>query len=338
MASEFTTTPEIKSEDDAFAVLSDLLAGASFAPDVQLKLTGWPVIEISLQGKGWDSTLSPKVMEALLDLQKEIYRSQAILRYNSTNTGKLTNEEKEALEIRVKVEKGSTVAKIDLSPQLLEIAQKAVEKMPPEFIAGTAIALGMLWAGTAVVKHIVTSRKEVRLQEIQAESHKLPLEHLAAMSKEETKRVEMLADVIKKQPRLEEVARHMQLAHESVIRSLGQAEAGKYNGVEISGDAARELSKNARNKSEEDDLSGLYGIVNNNTSNPMMFKVTVQNQESHEQFTATVDSKAFAVDGELKEKLKTAEWDRETIYLHIKGVRRAGKVVEAAITGASIPA
>ncbi|MGQ0700540.1 MAG: hypothetical protein ACT4PZ_20150 [Panacagrimonas sp.] len=119
----------IRSEDDAWALLNRALSGEVFDEHTDLKFDGWPVFEMNVQGREWDSSVPTRVMSPLLEVQRDLNRAFAEVRYGSPNLLKLKDEERDQLELVVKVEKGSSDFKAELAKQFTEMARIAIERM-----------------------------------------------------------------------------------------------------------------------------------------------------------------------------------------------------------------
>ena len=93
----------IRNEDDAVAVLEQLVSGLALGPGVRLVLDGWPVFVIKIEGKDFHGTVPTRIMPSLLTLQAEIHRLYCVLRYGQDNLRKLTQEDRDRLEIVVRL-------------------------------------------------------------------------------------------------------------------------------------------------------------------------------------------------------------------------------------------
>src|SRR6185312_2546185 len=100
----------VRSEGDAWKWLKRALAN-SIPTDspVNLRFDGWPSLDLRFKGHDFDSSIPTRIMPPLLEAQKEIHRLYSQLRYGEQNLRRLTSEERERLELVVKVEKGSSV-------------------------------------------------------------------------------------------------------------------------------------------------------------------------------------------------------------------------------------
>lgn len=96
----------IKNENDAFELLkrlSKLPPSSSFG---DIKFEGWPHLEIKIVGSDYDSSLKTSQLKALIKLQETIYYQYGLL--SGRDHKNLTKEEKDILEIKINVGKGST--------------------------------------------------------------------------------------------------------------------------------------------------------------------------------------------------------------------------------------
>jgi hypothetical protein len=143
---------QIKNESDAWELLERATSGELFPDDVQLDFVGWPVFQMGVQGKDWDCTVPTRVMSPLLDVQKDINRAYANVRYGATNLRKLQDEERDDLEVVIKVKKGSSLFDAELWKQLSFIAQAAVGRMNGTEIVVTVLGLGLLFTAPVCMR------------------------------------------------------------------------------------------------------------------------------------------------------------------------------------------
>ncbi len=62
----------ISSEEDAFSLIEKALKHE--IPDIplELKFDSWPILEIKLQGVGYQSTITAEMAQSLVDLQQAV--------------------------------------------------------------------------------------------------------------------------------------------------------------------------------------------------------------------------------------------------------------------------
>lgn len=319
----------IKNESDAFAAIEQYLKDGKFSGNVELK--GWPKLQVRLVGDKFESSITPTVMKSFIELQNLIYKSYAIAQYDTDDTRRLSKEERDELEIEVKVEEGSSIFEVDFQEVLVKFAEKAAETMSPELIAITVLGLGVLWAGKTSFSTYLNYRKDVRLAEVKSEEQREMLSTIKENSKEETARVELLTRLLVKQPALEQISRRTYDARTEMLKGFSSADEATVSGVTVSQEVAQELVVSARRKASEKRLDGYYRVVRVDSSNPDEFKVKVRKNRSTTEFEAVVEDSNL--DSDMKEVLQYAEWERTTVYLNINAKILDDSIKNAIIVG-----
>jgi len=320
---------KIRNEDDAFKVIQEFLDGARFKGGVELE--GWPKLKVRLVGDKFESSITPSVMKSFIELQNVIYKSYAIAQYDTDDTRRLSKEERDELEIEVKVEEGSSIFEVDFQEVLIKFAEKAGETMPPEMMVVTILGLGVLWAGKTSYAAYLNYRKDVRSAEAKTEEQRDSLSTIEALSKQETARLEVLNRLLVSQPRLESVSRQVYDARTEMLKGFSTADEATVSGITVSGDIAQELVTNARRKAAEKRLDGFYRIVRVDSSNPDEFKVKVRKHRSSDEFEAIVED--TSLNEEKKDVLQYAEWERTTVFLSINAKVLDGAIKQAIVVG-----
>lgn len=123
-------------------------------------------IKIHIKGKLFHSSISTTVMRSILKLQDAIYKQYSLFMYGQKC--RLTAEEKEMLEIFVKVEEGSSI--FELVPKsIIDAISKKVESMSTkEFIAGIAAVTIAATLYVSVGK-IIDNKSKIKELEIQSQ-------------------------------------------------------------------------------------------------------------------------------------------------------------------------
>ncbi|QUN06437.1 hypothetical protein KDN34_02945 [Shewanella yunxiaonensis] len=326
------TTLVISSEDEAFNLLQKLMSQSLTLSEEAIEFKGWPKMSIRLQGDEFKSSLTPSVMKAFIELQANIYKSYALTRYNSPNVRSLTQEEKKALEIVVTVSEGSSIFDVNLQNILEKMAVDMVGKMEPEYVVTTVLGIALIWAGSAVVKHYLDKRTEVRQAEIKSEEQRAMIENLKFASEQETERTKLITELVVKNAQVANVASLADDSRAELLKRASGATTFELQGVEVTGEVASELSKNARRKSEEIRLDGKYRILSVDSSNPDEFKVKLRCLTSHVEFVARVQDKTL--EGKHIEALKDGEWQRSPVTLQINAKDLDGQIKEAVVINA----
>lgn len=299
----------IDSDDAAFEWLERYLEGGMDADDVEFQ--GWPKLNIRLDGDKFQGTLTPSVMKGFVELQASIYRSYALSRYGVPNAGRLTKEEREDLEIQVSVDKGSTLLGIDFQELLL----KWGDKMEPVHLAFTLVGLGVVMGSTVAFKAYLNQRRDIRMAEVKSESERMHLATMKFMSEQETKRTEVMARTVHRDPMLDNTSRFIDDGRGELLKGLSKADSAAIDGMDLDPDDTAQLLRNARRKASEVRLDGHYRILRNDTTDPTAFKVKVRNVHTNAEFEALVQDESL--NDRYKQLLQRAEWDRSPVQLSI---------------------
>lgn len=324
-------TQVIRSEDDAFNLLQELVRkeGQFDIGDLDVQFSGWPNLEIYAKGERYQQTISPAMMKSFLALQSAVYRSYALSKYNSPNVNKLTKQEKEALEIRVKVEKGSSNFSLDLQKLAEHFIDGAMGKMTGDQLLIVMITAMLLLFGHIAIKQILEHRRQVRTEELSAGTQREQLAVMQTMTQEETKRAELMQKLVQENSKIDNLYRIAYDANMDMLKGLETAELSNFQGVPLNAEQAHLLVQNARRKSNQIRLDGKFRILGVDSSLKSDFKLRVLSLESHEEFVAQVQEKDLTMSATAK--LQQAEWERRPIMLHINASEQHGQIKKAVI-------
>lgn len=317
----------IRNEADAYQWLEAFLAGDTKNNNVVFE--GWPNLVIRLTGDKFKQSITPTVMKGFIDLQGMIYKSYAVAKYGTPDTRKLSKQERDELELKIVVEDGSSIFKVDFQELLVKFVEQVGAKMEPKHVIVVALGLGTLWAGNSMFNGYLDNRTAIRQVEVKSEEQRAMLETLKFSSKEETRRLEVLEEIIKKEPILDNVERIAHDAKTDLIKSLSKADTVEIQGTEIDGDVAKELVTNARRKSSEVRLDGYYRLQRVDSSDVTAFKVKVRNVKNGLIIDALVQDDSLSKSN--KEILQYAEWERTTVFLKINAKELDGEIKDAVI-------
>lgn len=303
----------IRSEEDAYEVLRRA-RDKELAPYNLIVFDGWPTLNLYLKGEKFDQSLTPTVMKGLLEFQKGIYRSYAAAKYDHP-AKRLSEKEREELEIRVDVNKGSS----DLEINFQEIAEKLlvqmVGKMNSEDIVITIVTIAVLYFGTSAYRSFLENRKETRIREISDETQRETLAVLQYASEQETKRAQIIADLAKDNNKVNNIAQIAFDAQADVVKAMAAGNTAKVDDISLTAEIAESLTQNARRKSQEVRLDGVYRLIKLDWTDPSKFKVRVRNVNTGISLDAEVQDDSL--DGRHKEALREAEWSRSPVTLQI---------------------
>lgn len=180
----------ITDEKTAWEVLERALT-VGMKGDVDLRFDGWPVFHVNVKGKDWHSSVPTRVMAPLLDVQREINRAYASIRYGTSNSRRLKHDERDELEVVVKVTEGSSSYDAELWKHFSAMAEAAVGRMSGTEIVVTVVTIAAIVGGIAWGKAWLAQRRQEK-----------ELDHKLQVSQEDTHRLELVVQALTRQPSL----------------------------------------------------------------------------------------------------------------------------------------
>lgn len=325
---------EINSIDDVFTLLKKALNDE--LDHFDLKINSLENFSMYLKGDQFHQTITPSVMKGFLDLQSAIYRSYALIKYDETNILKLSKTEKRALEIEVKVIEGSSGLGINWQELFTKFIQETVGKMSSKQVfISTLIAIASI-AGTVITTSHIESLKEVRLAEIELEKNLAEKqERLATIALAQNRSLEetqtLLATAISSTPKGAAIVEEAKNATHSLIRGAQAAEVIKFgNGdVQLTGEAALELTKTTPSKWTEKRIDGIYHIINVDSSHAAKRRIRIRNNETQQETIAILENDTL--DASYLNIIKEAEWSYAPVFLKVQAKELNGEYKEARI-------
>ncbi len=312
---------QINNESEAWDLLERATSGERFPDDLQLVFVGWPVFQMGVQGKDWDSTVPTRVMSPLLDVQKDINRAYANVRYGATNLRKLQDEERDDLEVVIKVNKGSSLFDADLWDQLSFIAKAAIGRMNGTEIVVTVLGLGLLFTAPVMYKAWLANRQKEK-----------ELDNQISLSQQETERMKVFADAMKAQPVLVAAFEDADATQNRLLKVAKPGDLLGVKSVQVTAADAEILAKTERARAEDVHLDGNFLVLGNRTDLSTGFRISVQRLSDNLTVKADVP---MELPHDQKLLIQEAEWQKMPIVLSMNASMLRGTIFQAVVISAS---
>lgn len=303
----------IRSEEEAYEWLERASKG-DVAPYGTIKFEEWATFNLYLKGEKFERSLTPTVMKSLIEFQRGIYHAYASAKFGNPSK-RLSDEEKDDLEVTVKVNPGSSDLDIDYTTVATKLVEQMAGKMTGSEILIAVVSIAVLWFGRSAWNSYLESRKEIKLAEIADEGQRATLEALNFSSEQETARARIIAELSNRDERIGEIARIAANTHTEVVRAISTASAARIEGTNIDPQLAEYLTSNPRRVSSDARLDGQYRLLKLDWSDPDAFKVKVFNVITGLHVDAVVQDDTLS--GRYKDALREAEWSRAPVNLKI---------------------
>lgn len=326
----------IASEDDAWNTLARFL-NEHIDDDIELVFKDWPVIEIKMKSNVHKGSLTAKNMAGMIELQKSIFRSYALIIYNDSRISSLTDLEKERLNVVFSISEGSSDIVAKLEDQIDAFAKDMRSKMQPKHYVITALGAGLIWAGYASYGSWLQHNKELFIAEQQTKEKQIEIDARNFVSEQETKRMELLTNAFSVQPKLENIQENVDAARFELFKGLSDADSVSIAGIkDLQGDTIQTILKQPRTSSVEDRLDGIFRIIKVDSSKLDHFGVTLRNICNGEVVTAKVKDTDIIQD-RRRVTLQDAEWRKEPLLVQMNIKRHKGRISDAIILRAEKP-
>jgi hypothetical protein len=308
----------ISNEDDAFSLLQTALAN-KITDTAKVTFKGWPIFNLTIEGKDFNSSIPTRIMPPILDLQKEIHRIYCKAKYNSEDTRKLTDEERELLELVVTINPGSTKFFTDLFNALNEIVKNSNMNGPQ--VLSLLIAISFILATSIGWKDWLSAKEREHGQDISVR-----------LSEQETERLKLVTEVLSRTPELQQNKEAISNFQSSISKRLKPSDQIKINDEPIiNGTRAAEIVPAPKETSKGIRLDGDYRI--NEVKFPTKF-----GGEYRFSVTRLTDEKTFMVDAapdvlkpEHIEILKEGSFSIKYVSMQINAREHRGHITDANI-------
>lgn len=319
----------IRSEEEAFDMLQRALASELTDPNVQLEFENWPRLTLRFAGDGYDSTITPQIAQALVELQHAMNRSYARLARSAENSNVLTKEERKSIEFKARVDKGSSLVTVDLGEFAQTLSSALVGKMTGTEIVITTLGLAITGGAVVAFKAFLAARTDDKKVD-QA------TKQTVALSSQETERFQIFANALTQRPALIATHQDFDEVRHDLLKSIGDASEMNVQGVSLNQEQARVIAMTPRSKAEEVQLNGNYRISKIDWSKDEEVRISLYALgDVRREFIASMQTHNLTPQN--IEKLKACEWDRKAVYLSINATVLRGVVTTAVIVGAEWP-
>ena len=318
----------IKNEEDAFKALKSIVSPTKEFTFSTVEFDGWPKLTITLRGDEFQQSISPSVMKGFIGLQHGIYKSYASIKYGDPNK-RLSTEEKDTLEIQVKIEPGSSILGIDFAKTVTDIMTKVGDKMTPKDVTKLVLILALTYAGTTSTKAFLSERKDVRIAEISAKEKKDTLAQVGDLSKIEKEKMEIISTLASDNAAASNINNQAYDAKIDLLKAMSKADSADFDDVTISKDLGAILTKNARRKSDVVRIDSDYLIKKIDWSNDKEFKVKIYNLTGGYFLDAIVQDDS--IDEKVKKAIRIVEWSRTPVHLKVNAKKYDEKTYKNAV-------
>lgn len=314
----------IRNESEAWDWLTKALEG-EIPPEepINLRFEGWPTVDLRFSGRDFDQSVPTRIMPPILNAQKEIHRLYCQLKYGENNLRKLKDEDREQLELIVKVEKGSSEYETNLSDVLTQTFQAAVSHMESAHILIAILGSSLIWGSNVAWKNWLAHRE--RLSETDSRTE---------LSRLEAEKMEIIAKASRTEPSLRVTSTGADNFRNDSLQQLKPMDGFEIpnSNFRVSGEHAADVTQTQREQSVEIRLDGEFIIESVISGATAGYKLKVRRVSDDQKLTVTIPEEALTHD--QKTVLQTNEWDKRPVQLEINAKKLRGQISSATLVSA----
>lgn len=329
------TVIHIESEDDAWSALEGLLSDRIDAEDAVLDFGNaeWAKFHLNFKGDVFQQTVTASMMRGMVEYKFAFYRVAALFIKNNPNINRLTDQEKDDLELVFKVEKGSSELNADAAEQLKHVFGKCVDKMSGKQLLIAGIVFSILFFGSPQVANylnndvektrIETSFKEesarieaaVKQQEIFSAERRDYLQALKDLIDDNKRKTELLEKAYKDS----ETARHVgdlnREAVEEILRNSGKADEVTIQNTTLQRGLIKEITRSQRSRSKDVEIKDKFMVLGVESEDDENFTVRLERISNGDVIVATL--KDPLISAKHHKAIQQAEWNRRAVVVQI---------------------
>lgn len=275
---------------------------------------------MKFEGRDFKGTVPTRIMPAILDFQKEIHRIYCLLKYGDANLKRLTSDEREKLEIVVKVEDGSSLFEVNLSEKFNEIVQAAINKMEGKHLVMSVALAALAFTAPTMWKDYLNQQAQMKDMETQV-----------TMSELELKKLQTFQSAASKTPAMAPVLQGADEFRNHALHKLHPKDKISLPGsdYQVSGSDAKEITHKPREQSKEIRLDGEFIITSVDSGGQKGYRIKVQRRADQKVITVSIQDGTLT--DEQKDTLKNNEWAKKPVLMEINAKELRGEITSATL-------
>lgn len=328
---------EIDSEQKAWDTLQAVLNKELDPEKIELSFdhAEWAKFSLYMKGERFHQSLPASSMKALVELQNSLYRSVGTIINNDGSITKLTDEEKSLFELTYYVGNGSSSILADGQTALIEAAKLAVGKMSGRQIVIVVLGFSLLFfASSGIEKYMDSSVETTRIESQSKKDQEMIglTKHAIDTGKQN---IEIISEALRASPRLKEINENHENAVDFILKNSVQADEIKIQGMTLTKENIRSLTRVSRRKSERKPLSGKYIVTGIDSSQKDVFRVRLQS-ENDEQTSIVADLDDPIVIDRVYRRIQISLRSKKAIRVRMQAKIVGDEVHEAKIISATL--
>ncbi len=349
------TVVRIETEDDAWRVLSEILNDKINADEISLDFgdATWAKVHLNFKGDIFHQTVTASMMRGMVEYQAAFYRTAALLIKNDARTNRLTDQEKDDLELVFKVQEGSSDLVANAAEQFKDVLGKCVDKMSGKQALTAVLVVALLFFGSPQVANYLNNdvdktrietafkeenariEAETKRQEVASTERRDTLQVIKDLVHENKRKTDLLEQSYKTSEAAKRVGELSRDAVEEILRNSSKADEVTIQGVTLKGNLIREITRSQRSSSKEVIIKDQFLVVGVESEDDYSFVVRLERVSTGEVIVATLEDPLLSA--KHHNAIQQAEWRRRAVMVHISARQVGDSYKDAKILRAFTP-
>ena len=328
----------ISNEIDAIKLLEKILDDEINIENLNIVVKDFTPFNLHVSGEKYHQTITSSVMKGFLEMQSAIYKTYSLIRYNDEIPNKLTQEDRDDLELEVKVLEGSSDFNVDWDTLFNKLIEKTVGRMTGKQVYISVLFAIATFGGYSFYQVYIENQTEIRKVEIEQKTKQQErderLETIRILNEANQRTIDVLEKAVNAEPNTKKIENEAKEVTTKLIKSVRNADMVELqNTVEFSGEAAKEITTSSKSSWESKRIDGEYIILYVDSTNVAKRKIRLKNAETGQTLIATLENDSL--DQKILNLIKNAEWGYTKVYLKMRTLTLNGKYKDSVIVGAT---
>lgn len=289
--------------------------------EVDFSNSNWAKIHLVYRGDRFHASLTPSAMKGIVELQASLYKSAAAILRDDADVRRLTDLQRDDLELTFTLKGGSADAESDGKGFLAKLAE-GVSTMSSRHKLIALLVLGGMYFGGQGFKSYIDDKSS------HAEKLKLVELNKTIMAHDERAQ-ELLAKSVQQSAEASKVQQQSSAGFDSVVRNAGNATFIEVQGITLEKEHIDEARATTRRSSRGVDIREQFTILSVDATAEGGFVVHVRSSVTGRAFKAALYD-SFASDA-TRRTIQRAEWKKQKVVLHITGRQLGDEIVDARV-------
>ncbi|MBF0402074.1 MAG: hypothetical protein HQL90_15085 [Magnetococcales bacterium] len=325
----------LTSEEEAWQLFEEVMTGKPLPPGMQLEFNGWPTITVRFSGPSWHETVPARMLQPVFELQREIYQAYAVIKHGDKSF-RLSKDEKDRLEILLRIRPGSSILDTltsDAFNQLAQLARDVLMPIDQNHLLGLVVVVALTYGSRSAWLAWLRSRQEMHLADLTSQETvalaDLENKKMIALSEQETRRLELLEQFRQRDERSVVIQENADEGRRRMLAAMRPGDEVDVAGIRMNREEATFLTRNPRQIAQPARIDGIYRILQVDASNTDRFILKVQNLQNDPPLAAVLPN--INISTEMQNTLQSAEWERKLVRLEINARSVGGRISNAEI-------